>query len=132
MIRQALWTIGAIILAYVLYTVYLAMVLRWEDRHTAGLSYYGLPPEARAAYRRRLRVHAALLRPLLALNTRMAKLDFRRAGLRFHDVMLPQGSCDQASAGRADTYAPRPEDVFVATQMKCGTTWMEHIVYQVV
>ena len=126
------WTLGGLIGLYVLYTVYLAMVLRWEDAHTSGLAYYGLSRERRAAYRRSLKLHATLLSPLLAVNSRMAKLDFRRVRIRFHDVSLPAGSCDAASAARADTYEARSEDVFVATQMKCGTTWMEHIVYQVV
>jgi hypothetical protein len=33
---------------------------------------------------------------------------------------------------RASKYVPRPEDVFVATQMRSGTTWMQQLVYQIV
>ena len=33
---------------------------------------------------------------------------------------------------RARQYAPRAEDVFVVTQMRCGTTWMQLVVYQIV
>jgi len=33
---------------------------------------------------------------------------------------------------RAKSYRPRPEDVFVATQMRCGTTWMQQLVYEIV
>jgi len=33
---------------------------------------------------------------------------------------------------RAKNYHPRAEDVFVATQMRCGTTWMQQLVYQIV
>ena len=33
---------------------------------------------------------------------------------------------------RAKNYQPRPEDIFVATQMRCGTTWMQQLVYEVV
>ena len=76
-------------------------------------------------------MQALLLAPVLAFYGRISKVDFRRVGFRHHDVYLPSGSCDAASAARADTYQPGPEDIFVATQMKCGTTWMEHIVYEV-
>ena len=33
---------------------------------------------------------------------------------------------------RAKNYQPRPEDVFVVTQMRCGTTWMQQLVYEIV
>ena len=33
---------------------------------------------------------------------------------------------------RARRYRPRSEDVFVVTQMRCGTTWMQQLVYQIV
>ncbi len=33
---------------------------------------------------------------------------------------------------RTKSYHPQPEDVFVATQMRCGTTWMQHVVYETV
>jgi hypothetical protein len=32
---------------------------------------------------------------------------------------------------KASKYAPRPEDVFVVTQMRCGTTWMQQIVFEI-
>lgn len=130
--RTLWWTLGSLLGLYVLGTVYLALVLRWEDERTRGLAYYGKGPDGRAAYRRWLRFHALLLAPLLRVNSQLAKVDFRRVRLRFRDVSLPMGSCDAASAERAAAYQPRPEDVFVVTQMKCGTTWMEHVVYQVV
>ena len=43
----------------------------------------------------------------------------------------PTGSCSVETFKAAAEYAPRPEDVFVVTQMKCGTTWMQHVVYEV-
>lgn len=128
------WTLGLLagfVGLYVAWTLYLAIVLRWEDEHTVGLAYYGLDRPGRDRFKRRLRFHATLLAPLLRLNSRLVKVDFRRVRIQHQNVSFPAGSCDVASVARAVAYRPRPEDVFVATQMKCGTTWMEHIVYEV-
>lgn len=129
--RFVLWSAAIVVGLYVLWTIYLALVLRWEDEHTVGLGYYGLDQAGRDAFKRRLRRHALLLAPLLSVNSRLAKVDFRRVRIQHRDVSFPAGSCDAASMARADGYAPKPEDIFVVTQMKCGTTWMEHIVYEV-
>ena len=131
MIRPLLLLLGLLVLLYIAFTIYLAFVLRWEDQRTRGIAYYGQPPRARAAYRRSLRLHAALLAPLLWVNSKLAKVDFRRVRIQHKGVSFPAGSCDAESVARAESYQPRPADVFVATQMKCGTTWMEHIVYEV-
>ena len=129
--RIVLLILGVAVGLVVLSMIHLAMVLRWEDEQTVGLRYYGQDAEGRERFKRRLRVQAVLLAPVLAFYGRIAKVDFRRVRFRHHDVSLPAGSCDVASAARADAYRPRPDDIFVATQMKCGTTWMEHIVYEV-
>lgn len=125
------WALGGAVGLYILWTLYLAVVLRWEDEQTVGLGYYGLDQAGRDRFKRRLRVHALLLAPLLAVNSRLAKVDFRRVRVVHKGMSFPAGSCDAASTARADSYVPRAQDVFVVTQMKCGTTWMEHIVYEV-
>ena len=127
----AWWILGAPIGLYVLWTVYLALVLRWEDDATVGLGYYGQDPAGRNRFNQRLRLHARLLAPILAVNSRLAKVDFRRVRVQHQGVSFPAGSCDDASTARATSYQPRPGDIFVVTQMKCGTTWMEHVVYEV-
>lgn len=127
----AWWILGLLVGLYIVGTVYLAAVLHWEDERTVGLGYYGLDRAGRDRFKRRLRFHALLLTPLLRFNSRLAKVDFRRVQIRHKDISFPAGSCNAQSVERAETYQPRPEDVFVVTQMKCGTTWMEHIVYEV-
>ncbi|HSE46394.1 MAG TPA: hypothetical protein VLA89_13800, partial [Gemmatimonadales bacterium] len=125
------WILGAFILLYLVQSVYLGVVLKWEDERTAGLGYYGRPPAERERFKRRLRLHAVLLAPILWLNGRLARMDFRRASMSYKGVAGPAGSCTPETFARAEQYQPCPEDIFVVTQMKCGTTWMQHVVYEV-
>jgi hypothetical protein len=123
--------IGGFIAFYIAQTVYLAMVLRWEDEQTVGLNYYGRNPQERARFKQKLRRHARLLRPVLAINSKLARVDFRRSRITYEGVSGPAGSCSKESFERGAGYAPAAADIFVVTQMKCGTTWMQHLVYQV-
>lgn len=127
----ALVALGAVLLLLALQGVYLGAVLRWQDERTVGLAYYGLSPAGRAAFKRALRRHARLLAPLLWLTTRTTRLDFRRLTFRYKGVPGPHGTTSPESFARGEAYEPRPGDVFVVTQMKCGTTWMQHLVYEV-
>lgn len=123
--------VGILIAVVVTLSIYLAVVLRWEDEQTVGLAYYGRPPAERDRFKRTLRRHAALLSPILWLNARLANFDFRRVRIQYKGVSAPAGSCSVESFEKTAAYQPRPEDVFVVTQMKCGTTWMQHVVYEV-
>ena len=124
-------TLGVLFALFMIEGIYLSMVLKWEDEQTVGLNYYGLSQSGRDSFKRRLRRHAKLLRPILWLNGNGVKLDFRKARIQYKGVSAPTGSCSVESFAKADAYQPRAEDIFVATQMKCGTTWMQHIVFQV-
>jgi hypothetical protein len=63
-----LWLVGALFVLYIVYTTYMATVLKWEDEQSVGLGYYGLSRAGRDAFKERLRTHARRLRPILALN----------------------------------------------------------------
>lgn len=126
-----LWLLGIAFIGYIAYSTYMATVLKWEDEQSVGLGYYGLPLAERHAFKERLRGHARRLRPLLALNATLTKLDFARSRIQYKGVSGPSGSCTAETFAAAANYTPKPEDVFVVTQMKCGTTWMQHVVYEV-
>lgn len=126
-----LWIGGGLVALYVLMGVYLATVLKWEDEQTVGARYYSRSLEGRQKFKRALLRHATLLAPMLWLNGRIVKLDLRRARIQYKGISGPTGSCSVESFRRAETYQPSGEDVFVVTQMKCGTTWMQHVVYEV-
>ena len=71
-----------------------------------------------------------LLSPILRLLG-LSKFKFENGSFTHDGVAGPKGTCSAASFARGVGYEPRAEDVFVVTQMKCGTTWMQHLVYEV-
>ncbi len=111
--------------------MYVASVLSWEDKQTEGRGYYGATAAEREAFRTTLRRHARRLAPFLALMSRFSNFDFRRTSFQHRGLAAPKGTTSPASFARSDAWPAGPQDIFVATQMKCGTTWMLHVVYQV-
>ncbi len=126
-----LWIVLGLVALYIVMGVYLATVLKWEDDQTIGLNYYGRPLAERERFKRTLARHAALLSPMLWLNGRMTTVDFKRARIQHKGVSGPAGSCSVESFERAESYQPTPDDIFVVTQMKCGTTWMQQVVFEI-
>jgi hypothetical protein len=131
MLLWLLVVLGILVVLLIAQLFYLAFVLRWEDEQTVALNYYGRPPSGRAQFKRSLRLHARLLSPALWLNSRVGRLDFSKSRIQYKGISAPAGSCSVLSFERAEQYEPRAEDLFVVTQMKCGTTWMQHLVYEV-
>ncbi|MDQ7087459.1 MAG: sulfotransferase domain-containing protein [Acidobacteriota bacterium] len=111
--------------------VYLALVLAWVDARTSGNEYFGQTGDRRARFRRILGRHALLLAPTLWLLGKLTRFHFPGSSFTFRGVAGPKGMCSVETFAAAVTFKPRKGDVFVATQMKCGTTWMQHLVYQV-
>ncbi len=111
--------------------VYLGFALGWGEQRTRGLAYYGQPPAERDRFKRTLRRHARLLSPILRLAGKLSRFTFRKSSFRHRGIAGPKGTCSVESFERADAYEAKADDVFIVTQMKCGTTWMQHLVYEV-
>ena len=122
---------GGVAALFIAGVVYLTAVMAWSDRATNGLGYYGRSASDREAFRLALRRHAFVLQPLIRLLARLAPTTLERATFVVDGVPGPRGSCSEESFEAAMNYAPSGDDVFVVTQMKCGTTWMQHVVYEV-
>jgi len=131
MIQWILILLGIAVLFLIIQFFHLFAVLSWEDRQTLGSGYFGRSPEERARFKRTLARHAWLLSPLLALLGKTSKFRFDKASFEQDGLPGPRGTCSEETFAAARDYAPRSEDIFVVTQMKCGTTWMQHVVYEV-
>jgi len=105
-------------------------IMIWFRRSTVGVNYYGRPIEERRAMKRRMARVARLARPLLhGFLPRVSRPELHE--FRFGDVFFPRPSCSRSTVQSALAYEPGKGDLFVATQMKCGTTWMQQICYEI-
>lgn len=123
--------VTGMIVLFMLQYVQLGAVLRWSDRRTLGARYYSRPVQDRRRFRRLLRLHRLLLSPILGVLAAVSRSKFSQRCFVYKGVPGPAGACSSESYRQAAAYVPRPEDVLVVTQMRCGTTWMQHMVYQV-
>lgn len=122
--------VGVLLLFAVAQVLYLAIVMAWTDQRTRDLGYYGMSRDERSRFRRKLRAHAILLSPVLWALGRWRKFSFEDASFQFESVSAPRDMCSEETFQGAVDYEPGAEDIFVVTQMKCGTTWMQHLVYE--
>ena len=123
--------VGLGLVVLVAQMMYFLLLCRWADRQTRGSKYYGRPLAERRRFKRTLGLLALGTRPLLWLLGRTTQVQLAQASFRFQGVAGPKDSCSPESFAEAVAYRPTDRDIFVATQMKSGTTWMQHLVYQI-
>jgi hypothetical protein len=112
--------------------LYLVLYLRWEGKRTGGMAYYGQPLAARRALKRRIFWYSLPARPLIRLLAMAVRKRSTMPAFDYEGVSGPTKVSSPEVFERAKNYRPRPEDVFVVTQMRSGTTWMQQLVYEIV
>jgi hypothetical protein len=102
---------------------------RWYMRNTKGTAYFGRTSEGRRAFAEDVRRRGRIA---TWIASRMALMHSPRppVGVDLLGVTAPP-QCTPKDFARAIHYEPEQGDVFVVTQMKCGTTWMQQIVYEI-
>jgi hypothetical protein len=124
--------IGLVAVLVVAPFLYLTWYLRWERRRTKGMAYYGRPLRERQALKRLMRWYSLPALPAVRLFALASRGRLSMPAFEYQGVCGPPVVSSADVFERARYYQPRPEDVFVVTQMRCGTTWMQQIVYQIV
>jgi sulfotransferase family protein len=127
--------IGATVAVFLLLVagmLYLSLYLRWENRQTAGMAYFGRSPARRAALKRRIFWYSLPIKPLVALFAMAVRRRSTMPAFVYEGVSGPVKVTSPELFARASRYRPRPEDVFIVTQMRSGTTWMQQLVYEIV
>lgn len=127
------WLIPAVLVVLAgVWLAYLIWYFSWEARHTRGMAYYGRPLAERRALKARMRRMSAPVRPLVALLARLGRSRATMPGFEFEGVAGPARVSSPEAFRRARDFVPGPGDVFVATQMRSGTTWMQQTVHEIV
>lgn len=123
---------GLTALLFVAAMVYLTWYLRWESEQTGGMAYYGQPLAERRALKRRIRRYSRPILPLVRLLALANRKRVKMPAFEHRGVYGPPRVSSPEVFERAKNYQPRPEDVFVVTQMRSGTTWMQQLVFEIV
>ncbi len=125
--------VAALVLILVLILIgtglYLWRSMRWLRSETIGNRYFSRPIAARRELKREITQRARWFVPIVtALSKVVPAPSFNRKfrGVAFNPMLCPRYKFEAATR-----YKPDSGDIFVATQMKCGTTWMQQVVYEV-
>lgn len=111
------------------FALYALLFRRWYDRSVQGTGYFGRPSAERRAFAIQVERRSAPLRRAVGAAARVLTFGPPNGALR--DGIRGPIHCSRADFELAASYRAGARDVFVATQMKCGTTWMQQLVYEV-
>ena len=114
----------------VLMILFVVGMFGWQYFNTKGLAYFGRPKAARQRFKQQVARYGRFIRPLLRpLAAHITVIN--QFTISYKSVRVPANNCNNKSLAQAVHYTPQPNDLFVVTQMKCGTTWMQQLAYEV-
>lgn len=108
--------------------LYLWLAFRWLRNQTRGDRYFARPIAERRELKSQIARRARVIVPIVTALSRVIptpSFDRKFRGVAFNPIICPRRSFEAATR-----YRPEPGDIFIATQMKCGTTWMQQVVYE--
>lgn len=121
--------LAAVVIAILAVLLHLFRAIRWAIRETQYDAYFKRPLAERRALQLEMAQRARSILPLVRALPRW--LIPKPPSRAYKGVQLPTIICKRTRVEQALAYQPDAGDIFVATQMKCGTTWAQQIVYEV-
>jgi aryl sulfotransferase len=105
---------------------------QWEMANRRGLAYYGKPVAARHKFRDQIVQRSKWLLPMVRFEASLNTTAKSIPSIEYTGVTGPAYSCTVETFQACANYQPTKEDVFIVTQMKCGTTWLQQVAYEVI
>jgi hypothetical protein len=112
------------------YIAYVIIFMRWQTANTIGDAYFSRTVQQRRNLKRWIKWQAPLVLPAFRLLAVIAPLKTPPL-FSYQGVTGPKPIASTKSFQQAASFAVGADDIFVATQMKCGTTWMQQIVFEI-
>ena len=113
-----------------LYMVYVAKFMRWQADNTRGDAFFSRTLDERRALKSRIKRQAPFVLPVFKL---LAVIFPQKTPPLFEleGVSGPRAIASKKSYQAAADFKAGKDDIFIATQMKCGTTWMQQVVFEI-
>lgn len=118
---------GILLIVVVMIAGWFVYTMRWITVRTDKDRYFSLLLNERIALRSVIQSKAKGITAILDV---LAKFGFKVPIVEYKGVKVPP-VCSVETMAFAHHYEPTSDDIFVATQMKCGTTWMQQIVFEI-
>ena len=119
-----------LLIIFIFITVIVMGLFGWQYFNTKGLAYFGRPLAERQRFKQKVARYGRFIRPLLRPLSRYMS-NPNQFTMTYDGIYAPANNCNHKSFAQAVHYTPQPNDLFVVTQMKCGTTWMQQVAYEI-
>ena len=117
--------IGIVALAWLGFVAYSFI---WLKRETGGDRYFARTLAERRALKQEILRRSRTVVGILAPAARLLRP--RPPSGHYRGVAFPKLVCPQSVFEASTRYVPEKRDIFLSAQVKCGTTWMQQIVYE--
>ncbi|PKF48992.1 sulfotransferase domain-containing protein [Enterovibrio nigricans] len=124
-------TLVFVLTVLALYVLYVGHFMRWHTENTQGNAYFGKTLQERREIKRKVIKHAPFVSPFLRAVALVAYNSNKIPKTNYKNVTGPMMTSSNESFKAGSEYLPTEDDIIVATQMRCGTTWMQQIVFEI-